>query len=111
MTSVTLQRKGNYKNLIIGYLNTNSIRNKFELIAETIKDFDVFAIPESKLDSTFSSSQFKITGFKIFRYDRKTVLLFSSNIELITVEFRQEKRIDGFPYVIINLPSKIIRSL
>ena len=58
MTSVTLQRKGNYQDLIIGYLNINSIRNKFELIAETTKEFDVFLIPESKLDlvSTFSDT-------------------------------------------------------
>ena len=37
------------------------------MIAEIIKDFDIFLISESKLDSTFPNAQFKITGFKIFR--------------------------------------------
>ena len=40
------------------------------MIAEIIKDFDIFLISELKLDSTFPNAQFKITGFKIFRYDR-----------------------------------------
>ena len=40
------------------------------MIAEIIKDFDIFLISESKLNSTFGNAQFKITGFKIFRYDR-----------------------------------------
>ena len=41
-TSIKLQRKENYKNLIIGHLNINSIRNKFEIITEIISDFDIF---------------------------------------------------------------------
>ena len=40
------------------------------MIAEIIKDFDIFLISESKLDSTFPNAQVKITGFKIFRYDQ-----------------------------------------
>ena len=111
MTSIKLQRKENYKNLIIGHLNINSIRNKFEMIAEIIKDFDIFLISESKLDSTFPNAQFKITGFKIFRYDRNRfgggLLLYvndkipskildkhsiSTDTELIAVKFYQNKR-------------------
>ena len=41
-TSIKLQRKENYKNLIMGHLNINSIRNKFEIITEIISDFDIF---------------------------------------------------------------------
>ena len=111
MTSIKLQRIENYKNLIIGHLNINSIRNKFEIIAEIIKHFDISLISESKLDSTFPNAQFQITGFKIFRYDRNRfdgALLLSVNdkipsrfldkhsvstdIELIAVEFHQSKR-------------------
>ena len=69
MLSTKLQRKENYKNFIIGHLNINSIRSTFEMLAEIFKDFDIFLISESKLDSTFPNTQFKITGFKIFRYD------------------------------------------
>ena len=81
------------------------------MIAEIIKDFDIFLISESKLDSNFPNEQFKITGFKIFRYDRNRfggrLLLYvndkipskfldkhstSTDIELIAVEFHQNKR-------------------
>ena len=40
------------------------------MIAKIIKDFDIFLISESKLDSTFANAQFKVAGFKIFRYDQ-----------------------------------------
>ena len=110
MTSIKLQRKENYKNLIIGHLNINSIRNKFEMIAEIIEDFDIFLISESRLDSTFPNALFKITSFKIFRCDQSRfggeLLLcvndripskfwdkhhIATNIELIAVEFHQNK--------------------
>ena len=130
MTSIKLQRNENYKNLIIGHLNINSVRNKFEMIAEIIRDFDILLISESKLDSTFPNAQFKITSFKIFRYDRSRfgagLLLYlndkvpfkflnkhsiSSDIELIAVEFHQDKRKCGFTCMFINLQTKMTRSL
>ena len=40
------------------------------MIAEIIKDFDIFLKSDSKLDSTFPNPQFMITDFKVFRYDR-----------------------------------------
>ena len=49
---------------LMGQLIINSIRNKFEIIAEIIKDFDNFVISESKVDSIFPNSQLKITGIK-----------------------------------------------
>ena len=84
------------------------------MIAEIIKDFDIFLISESKLDSTFPNAQFKITGFKIFSYERNRfggglllyVILYvndkipskfldkhsiSTDIELIAVEFHHNK--------------------
>ena len=81
------------------------------MIAEIIKDFDIFLISELKLDSTFPNAQFKIIGLIIFRYDRNRfgggLLLYvndkmpskfldkhsiSTGIELIAVEFHQNKR-------------------
>ena len=41
------------------------------MIAEIIKEFNIFLMSEPKLDSTFPNAQFKITGLKFFRYDRK----------------------------------------
>ena len=52
------------------HLNISSTRNKFEVIPGITKDFDIFLISASKLDSTFPNAQFNITGFKIFRYDQ-----------------------------------------
>ena len=53
------------KNVILGYININSIRNKFEHFSHMIRDkLDVLIIAETKLDSSFPSSQFTINGFK-----------------------------------------------
>ena len=70
LPSSKLQWKWNYKNLITGHLNINYIRKKYERLGEIIKDFDIFLISESKLDFTFPNEQFKISDFKIFRYDQ-----------------------------------------
>ena len=40
------------------------------MIAEIIKDFDIFLISKSKLDSGFPNAQLKVTGFKINRYNQ-----------------------------------------
>ena len=60
--------RGSYpNNVIIGHLNINSIRNKFEMLQFLLTDYiDILMIPESKLDGTFpsSSSQFQIYGFR-----------------------------------------------
>ena len=64
------ERIDNALNTIIGDLNINSIRNKFVLVENIIKAFDIFLISESKLDCTFPLNQFHIAGFKQFRRDR-----------------------------------------
>ena len=53
------------------YLNINSIRNKFSSIPHLIdNNLDIFAIAETKLDSSFPESQFILTGMrKPFRLD------------------------------------------
>ena len=43
-------------NVIISHLNTNSIRNKFEMLQFLLVDYiDILMISESKLNSTFPS--------------------------------------------------------
>ena len=69
LNKIKMQRLEHFNTLIVGHLNINSIRNKFEMIAETITNFDIFLILESKIDSTFSNMQFKINGYKLFRRD------------------------------------------
>ena len=64
-------RKRNLKRIILGHLNINSIRNKFDLLVHQIKgNVDVMVIPETKLDEYFSNGQFKIPGYALpFRLD------------------------------------------
>ena len=65
------QRLGYPKNVIFGHLNINSLRNKFESISELIKGkFDIFLINETKLDASFLSNQFAMSGYKFVRKDR-----------------------------------------
>ena len=105
-----MQHLEHFNTLIVGHLNINSIRNKFEMVAKTITNFDVFLLSESKIDSTFPNMQFKIDGYKLFRRDRNKFdvgLMFSlneeitcrlnnhpivPNTEIIWIEFHQSKR-------------------
>ena len=50
---------------VIGYLNINSIRNKFEAMKLlVVENIDILTISETKLDSTFAKEQFIINCFK-----------------------------------------------
>ena len=55
-----------------GYININSIRNKFEMLSNSIKgNLDILMICETKLGSTFPSNQFKTEGYAVpIRFDR-----------------------------------------
>ena len=57
-------RVKNLNKLIIGHLNINSLRNKFELLTHQIKDnIDILMISETKLDESFPTSEFFMKGF------------------------------------------------
>ena len=59
--SIRDARKRHLKRIILGHLNINSIRNKFDLIFDKIKgNVDIMVISETYLDKSFSNSQFKI---------------------------------------------------
>ena len=52
-------------NIVLGYLNINSIRNKFENLQTLIDGkVDILAIAETKLDASFTSNQFTMEGYK-----------------------------------------------
>ena len=55
------------KNLLIGYLNINSLRNKISDLRVLLVDLqlDYFVISETKLDDSFPSAQFVIQNYKI----------------------------------------------
>ena len=61
----------NPKNLIMGHININSLRNKFESIKPIISpNFYIFLVSETKLDESFSNNRFPISGYRMFRQDR-----------------------------------------
>ena len=104
-------RKNNPKNVILGHLNINSIRNKFITVQDIIKpNLDIFLVSETKLDQTFPNNQFFIDGYRMFRRDRNSyggglcmyinqdigcrlidIDCLSENIESICVEFNLKK--------------------
>ena len=71
-TSLRSIRIDNLKNVIIGQLNINSLRNKFHALTEIIRgNIDILIITETKLDHTFPQNQFRIPGYRIpYRKDR-----------------------------------------
>ena len=47
-------RKNDSKQIIIAHLNINSIRNKFDILADIVTDnINILMISESKLDDSF----------------------------------------------------------
>ena len=54
----------NANKIIMGHLNINSLRNKFESLKYIVdKNVDILLISETKLNDTYPSSQFLIEGF------------------------------------------------
>ena len=62
----------NVNRLVIGHLNINSLSRKFDQLKTIIgKNIDILVITETKIDSSFPNSQFKIEGFSMpYRFDR-----------------------------------------
>ena len=57
----------NAKNLIIGHLNINSIRNKFlDFKGLVLGETDICLISETKLDDSFPDQQFNIMVTRCF---------------------------------------------
>ena len=79
-------------NIIIGHLNINSIRNKFEMLSMSVAQYvDILMLSETKLDSTFPSIQFLINGFSVpHRLDRNSkgggILLYVKDKIFFTTE-------------------------
>ena len=63
----------NTNRLVIGHLNINSLRNKFEALKCIIKDnLDILVISETKLDDTFPKNQFTLDGYNHYRIDKNS---------------------------------------
>ena len=66
-------RSSNINRLIVGQLNINSLKSKFEGITNLIKHIDILVLTETKLDETFPKNQFLIHGYAPpFRHERNS---------------------------------------
>ena len=72
LKALTNIRLKNRNRPIIGQLNINSIRNKFDsLCFEISPSLDLLLVSKTKLDDSFSMMQFLMSGFcKLYRLDR-----------------------------------------
>ena len=108
ITAFNLLKKG----LKIIQLNTRSITNKLDQIRLMLhmKSVDILAITETWLDNSWSDNELVITGYNLFRRDRKAsqgggIIIYTHNslsaerrsdleselIEQISIEFKQFK--------------------
>ena len=106
-------RNENPYRVIIGNININSIRNKFESHEKYVgKNLDILMVSETKTDDTFPESQFLIEGFStLYRLDRIArggrILLYmrqdipSEYLKIITVN----ESFEGY-FIELNLWSK-----
>ena len=60
--SIWYVRKINLKHVILGHLNIDPIRNRFDQIKENV---DIMVISETKLDESFFNGQYKIPGYTL----------------------------------------------
>ena len=99
-TNSSLQtiHKDNLNKLNFAHLNINSIWNKFDSLADIIKDnIDILMISETKVDDSFLDGQFFLDGFGTpFRLDRNKkvgVLCFSLEMTFLQMLFLQMTRL------------------
>ena len=98
---------------VIGHININSIRNKFEPLKNPIQDnIDILFVSETKLDDTYPVCQFYIDGYSTpYRFDRTShgggiLLYIREDIPSKILKFEPvQNNFEGF-FVEINLRKK-----
>ena len=65
-------RKRCIHNVIIAHININSFRYKYVALQEVLYDglVDILAVQETKLDSSYTNTQFEVPGYRLYREDR-----------------------------------------
>ena len=106
-------RVNNPNRIIIGQLNINSIRNKFEELTYIIENaIDIFLVSETKLNDTFPEGQFHINGFsRPYRLDRMDrgggiILFIREHIHSKRVNLEFLPKIEGIA-IEVNLKKEI----
>ena len=97
---------------MIGHININSIRNKFEILSNSIKgNLVILMISETKLDVTFPSDQLTIEGYAApVRFDRNgrrggILLYIREDVPARSLTTSLPKDFEGF-FVELNLRKK-----
>ena len=105
-------QKNNLGRLIIGRLNKNSLRNKFEDLKSLIQGkVDIFVVSETKLDESFPRGQFAIEGISIsIRFDRNNegggiIIYVRSDIPCKEIKYNLPNNIEGI-FIELNLRKK-----
>ena len=103
-------RLKNPNRLICAHLNINSVRNKFDLLSDIIKNnFNILMISETKLDISFPNGQFQIHGYpESYRLDRNGnrggILVFIRE-DILTKLIDSQMKVEGF-FIELNLRRK-----
>ena len=93
------------------HLNINSIQNKFEELASLIKKSrtQIMIVSESKIDSSYPNSQFTISGYELYRNDRKKggggILAYVSS-ELICKRIKPVKSYKTIEVIVLDIKLK-----
>ena len=100
----------NLNKIVIGHLNINSLRNKFDFLVTQVKGYiDILMISETKLDESFPIGPFLIDGYSVpFRLNRNEngggILLYVRD-DIPSKLLSMNSNIEGF-FVEINLHNK-----
>ena len=101
-SNLHMVRIENPSKILFGQININLIRHKFDLLMNIIKnEIGIFMISETKIDNSFSISQFTMTGYSIpFRLDWTSngdgiLLLVSEDILCRTVKTDCDRDFSG----------------
>ena len=97
----------NSKNITIGHLNVNLLRNKYISIEELIKSkLDISLVSETKIDHSLLNQQFSIDGYKTHRRDRNNFgggLLFYMNKNISCRELTTEPTDTNFEIIFLEI--------
>ena len=104
-------RTQNFDRIIIGHLNINSLRHKFEeLKSLIIGNLDVFVVSETKINDSFPKDQFKMDGFTHIRNDRDDegggfIVYIRSDIPFKIIKNLKPQNIEGI-FIELNFRNK-----
>ena len=106
-----IAERNKHKKEVLMCLNISSIQNKFEELASLIKKSrtQLMIVSESKIDSSYPNSQFIISGYELYRNDRKKggggILAYVSS-ELICKRIKRVKSYKTIEVIALDIKLK-----